>query len=219
VEFLISIIDLFLHLDDHLHKIILEYGTWTYAILFLIIFAETGLVVAPFLPGDSLLFVAGTFAASGSLEIGWLLSLLIIAAILGDALNYAIGKKIGTSVFDKPSRFFKRRYLDKTHQFYEKYGGKTIVIARFVPIIRTFAPFLAGVGNMGYFRFFSYNVIGAILWVLLCTLTGYFFGNLPIVKDNFGLVIIAIIVISVLPALIEVIKLRSQKLSNQPNKN
>jgi membrane-associated protein len=212
VEFLQAAIDLFLHLDDHLANLISQYGVWTYAILFLVIFCETGLVVTPFLPGDSLLFAAGAFAATGSLNIFILFVLLIIAAILGDAVNYAIGKRLGTKPFDNPkSKIFKREYLDKTHAFYEKYGGKTIIMARFLPIVRTFAPFLAGVGSMTYAKFALYNVTGAILWVLVCAGGGFLFGNLPFVKENFSLVILAIIVISALPAIIEIIKSRRKK--------
>ncbi len=212
MEFLQAAIDLFLHLDDHLANLISQYGVWTYAILFLVIFCETGLVVTPFLPGDSLLFAAGAFAATGSLNIFILFALLIIAAILGDAVNYAIGKRLGTKPFDNPkSKIFKREYLDKTHAFYEKYGGKTIIMARFLPIVRTFAPFLAGVGSMTYSKFAMYNVSGAFLWVLVCAGGGFLFGNLPFVKENFSLVILAIIIISVLPAVFEIIKARRER--------
>lgn len=211
MEFIETVIDFFLHLDAHLKEIIETYGMWTYALLFLVIFCETGFVITPFLPGDSLLFAAGTFAALGSFDIVWLIVLLIIAAIGGDAMNYAIGYRIGAAVFDRPHRLIKRQYLERTHAFYEKYGGKTIIIARFVPIIRTFAPFLAGVGRMTYLKFASYNVIGAILWVLSFTLLGYFFGNLEPVRKNFSLVIFAIIGISVLPAIFEYIRHRIHK--------
>ncbi len=204
MELLKDLLDLFLHLDTHLQTVIQTYGVWTYALLFLIIFCETGLVVTPILPGDSLLFAVGTFAASGSLDLTWTLGLLSVAAILGDALNYTIGHFMGPKVFSRPDgRFLKKEYLDRTHQFYEKYGGKTIIIARFVPIIRTFAPFVAGVGRMTYWKFASYNVIGGILWIVVCTVAGYLFGNIPIVKDNFTLVILAIIFISILPGLVE----------------
>lgn len=200
-------VDLFLHLDSHLAEIIAAYGIWTYAILFLIIFCETGLVVTPFLPGDSLLFAAGAFAALGSLNLPVLIALLIVAAILGDAVNYFIGHKIGARLLANPdSRIFKKAYIDKTHGFYERYGGKTIVIARFVPIVRTFAPFLAGVGEMTYTKFATYNVVGAILWVGICAVAGYLFGNLPIVQENFSLVILAIIAISLLPVAFEVVQ-------------
>jgi membrane-associated protein len=211
METISYLVDLFLHLDKHLAELILQYGGWTYAILFVIIFCETGLVVTPFLPGDSLLFAAGTFAAIGSFDLGWLCLVLTSAAILGDAVNYFIGNRIGHRVFEiKNSRIFRKEYLDRTHQFYEKYGGKTIVIARFVPIVRTFAPFLAGVGEMSYFKFAIYNVTGALLWVAVCVLGGYFFGNLPIVRNNFSLVILAIIFISILPAVFEIVRHRRQ---------
>jgi membrane-associated protein len=194
------LIDFVLHIDRHLDEIIRNYGALTYLILFLIIFMETGLVVTPFLPGDSLLFAAATFAAIGSLNLIWLILLLITAAILGDATNYFIGHKLGNRLIH--TKWVKKEYLDKTHRFYEKHGGKTIIIARFVPIVRTFAPFVAGVGEMSYRRFASFNVIGGVLWVLSFLLAGYFFGNIPVVRQNFGLVIIAIIIISVLPAII-----------------
>ncbi|MDR3184350.1 MAG: DedA family protein [Prevotellaceae bacterium] len=194
------LIDFVLHIDRHLDVIIRDYGALTYLILFLIIFMETGLVVTPFLPGDSLLFAAATFAAIGSLNLIWLILLLVTAAILGDATNYFIGHRLGNRLIN--TRWVKKEYLDKTHRFYEKHGGKTIIIARFVPIVRTFAPFVAGVGEMSYRRFASFNVIGGVLWVLSFLLAGYFFGNIPIVRQNFGIVIIAIIIISVLPAII-----------------
>jgi len=214
MELLSQFVDLFLHLDDHLKTVIQDYGTWTYVILFLIIFCETGLVVTPFLPGDSLLFAAGTFAAIGDLNMAFLFLLLSIAAILGDALNYWIGFFAGPQVFRKTdSRFFKKAYLDKTQGFYEKYGGKTIILARFVPIVRTFAPFVAGIGRMKYRTFFLYNVIGALLWVGLCAGAGYIFGNIPIVKDNFEIAILGVIFISVLPMMIEFIKHRSEQKS------
>jgi membrane-associated protein len=204
VELLNSAIDLFLHLDTHLKAIIDTYGGWTYAILFLVIFCETGLVVTPFLPGDSLLFAAGAFAATGVLDPWALLGLLTVAAILGDSVNYWIGERIGERAFEPGRyRFLKPQYLEKTHQFYERYGGKTIVIARFVPIVRTFAPFLAGVGSMSYRYFFTYNVVGGALWTMSFIWAGYFFGNLPFVKKNFSYVILAIIILSVMPAVIE----------------
>jgi len=209
MEMLLKFFDILLHLDKYINVVIQDYGQWTYLILFLIVFCETGLVVTPFLPGDSLLFVAGTFAALGSLNLTWLLVLLSAAAILGDTINYWIGNYIGPRVFQmENSRIFKKEYLDRTHQFYEKYGPITIVIGRFVPIIRTFAPFLAGVGSMTYGKFLVYNVAGGILWIVLFTLGGYFFGNLPIVKKNFTLVIFAIIIISVMPTVIEYFRQR-----------
>jgi membrane-associated protein len=211
VELLTNFIDLFLHLDIHLQAVIQDYGMWTYLILFLIIFCETGLVVTPILPGDSLLFAAGTFAASGALDPVWLFALLSVAAVGGDAVNYAIGHFMGPKVFQQEdSRFLKKEYLDRTHQFYEKYGGKTIIIARFVPIVRTFAPFVAGVGSMTYWRFASYNIIGGIAWIAICLFSGYAFGNIPVVKENFTLVILAIIFISILPGLIEFMRQRQQ---------
>ncbi len=198
-----QILDFFLHLDKYLNNVIIEYGVWTYAILFLIIYAETGFVITPFLPGDSLLFAAGAFAASGSLNIVWLCLLLIAAALLGNTTNYWIGYHIGDRVFKEPRpKWAKKEYLDKTHEFYEKYGGKTIIIARFVPFVRTFAPFVAGVGRMTYLKFESYDIFGGTFWVLVCCLAGYFFGNLPFVKENFSVVVLVIIFISVLPAII-----------------
>lgn len=204
-------IDLFLHLDQHLSQIITDYGFWTYLILFLIIFAETGLVIMPILPGDSLLFAAGTFAALGSLNLGLLILLLFIAAFLGDTLNYFIGNFIGPKVFSKDYRFLKKAHLVKTQQFYEKHGGKTIIFARFMPIIRTFAPFIAGVGTMNYKKFISYNIIGGILWIAGFTLLGYLFGNIPAVKKNFTLVIFGIILLSMTPPLIEYFKSKFSK--------
>lgn len=209
VDLLRYLVDLFLHLDDHLKVVIQNYGGWTYAILFLIIFCETGLVVTPFLPGDSLLFAAGTFAALGDLNFFFLLLLLTGAAILGDAANYWIGYLVGPKVFKKEdSLFFKQAYLDKTQAFYDKYGGKTIILARFVPIVRTFAPFVAGIGKMQYRTFFLYNVIGAILWVVACAGAGFLFGNIPFVQKNFEIAILAIIFVSVLPMAFEFIKHR-----------
>lgn len=203
-----AIIDMFLHLDVHLQSILLQYGAWTYLILFIIVFCETGLVVTPFLPGDSLLFAAGAFAATGALDLGYVSLLLFIAAVLGDAVNYSIGKYLGPKVLTQESRFLKKEYLERTHRFYEKYGGKTIVIARFVPIVRTFAPFLAGVGSMTYRRFAMFNVTGAVLWIGVCVGAGYAFGNLPFVKNNFTLVILGIIFVSILPAAIEILRER-----------
>ncbi len=213
MELIQYLIDLFLHLDEHLSTVIQTYGTWTYALLFSIIFMETGFVVTPFLPGDSLLFAAGTFAspALGSpLSIGLLWLLLCGAAILGDTVNYWIGHFVGPRAFTGEIRFLKKEYLDRTHEFYERHGGKTIVLARFVPIIRTFAPFVAGIGAMSYGRFITYNVVGGIAWVTIFTLGGYFFGNLPFVKENFTFVVLAIILISVLPMVYEVIKERTR---------
>ncbi len=204
---LASLIDFVLHIDQHLIELTQAYGLWIYAILFLIVFCETGLVVTPFLPGDSLLFAAGAVAALGGMNVHIAAALLLAAAVIGDAVNFAIGKYFGEKLFAKPdSRVFKREYLDKTHAFYEKYGGKTIILARFVPIVRTFAPFVAGMGNMHYGRFIRYNIIGALMWVGLLTYAGYFFGELPVVKNNFGLVVIGIIVVSVLPMAVEIAK-------------
>lgn len=201
-------IDLFLHLDEHLNVIINNYGTWTYLILFGVIFLETGVVITPFLPGDSLLFAAGTFAALGSLRAEVLFVLLVTAAVLGDTVNYWIGHYIGPRAFSGDIRFLKKEYLDRTHEFYERHGGKTIILARFIPIIRTFAPFVAGVGAMTYSRFVLYNVVGGVVWVAIFVFGGYFFGNLPAVQDNFTLVILAIIALSVLPAVFEVLRER-----------
>ena len=211
MEWLTTLIDIFLHLDEYLSTIIQQYGTLTYLLLFAVIFMETGLVVTPFLPGDSLLFAAGTFAspALGSpLNIWGLWGLLCAAAVLGDTVNYWIGHFIGPRAFSGEIRFLKKEYMDRTHAFYERHGGKTIVLARFVPIVRTFAPFVAGIGAMDYKHFITYNLFGGVLWVTLFTFGGYFFGNLPFVKENFSLVVIAIIVISVLPAVYEVVKER-----------
>ena len=211
MDLLPRIIDLFLHLDQHLGQLISQYGTWTHLILFLIVFCETGLVVTPFLPGDSLLFAAGTFAALGALDLWMVVLLLILAAILGDTVNYWIGAYIGPRAFKGDIRFLRKEYLDRTHAFYEKHGGKTIIMARFVPIIRTFAPFVAGVGAMSYPRFITYNVVGAVLWVGLFVLGGYFFGNISVVRENFTLVILAIIGISVLPIVIEALRARGSR--------
>jgi len=197
-------VDLVLHLDQHLRELAQTYGTWVYAVLFLIVFLETGVVVTPFLPGDSLLFVAGTVAAAGQLNVHVLVLLLIAAAIAGDTLNYSIGRYLGPRVFRfDDSRFFKRAHVDRTHAFFERHGGKAIIIARFVPIIRTYAPFVAGIGAMSYRRFLVFNVTGAVLWVVLLTYAGFFFGNLPLVRNNLTAVILGIIVLSVMPAFIE----------------
>lgn len=207
--------DFILHLDVYLDQIIANYGSLTYAILFIIIFIETGLVVTPFLPGDSLLFAAGAFAALGSLNIFLLLALLTVAAILGDTVNYWIGHFFGEKLVANPRIPIKKEHIEKTQKFFDKHGGKTIILARFVPIIRTFAPFVAGIGKMHYGQFISFNFIGGIAWVLLLTLTGFFFGNIPMVKDNFSTVIIAIIFISVIPMIIQALinKLQKEKTS------
>lgn len=208
MEFFSGIVDVFLHLDKHLTDIISEYGTWTYLILFLVIFIETGVVVMPFLPGDSLLFAAGALAANpeNGLNIVLLMGLLFVAAFLGDTLNYTIGDFIGPKVFNRDYRFLKREYLLQTQAFYEKHGGKTIIFARFIPIIRTFAPFIAGVGTMKYGKFISYNLVGGFLWVVTFSMIGYFFGNLPAVKSNFTLVVFAIILLSIMPPVFEFLK-------------
>jgi membrane-associated protein len=204
-------VDLFLHVDKHLGAIIQSYDTWTYFILFVVVFAETGFVVTPFLPGDSLLFAAGAFSARGSLDVHTVAILIFIAAVLGDAVNYGIGHFIGPKLLkNQNSKIFKKHYLERTNKFYEKYGGKTIIIARFVPIVRTFAPFMAGVGTMNYSKFAAYNIIGAALWVLLFVYGGFLFGDLPFVKKNFSVVILAIIVLSVLPAVFEVWQARKE---------
>jgi membrane-associated protein len=207
----LEFINVMLHLDKYLNLAIQNYGMLTYLILFLIIFCETGFVFTPFLPGDSLIFAAGTFAALGSLNLGLLCLVLSLAAILGDTLNYSIGKFIGKELFTKKrSRFIKKEHLEKTQLFYEKHGGKTIIIARFMPIIRTFAPFVAGIGEMNYLRFIAYNVVGGLSWVILLSTLGYQFGNVPIVKENFTIVIFAIIFISILPGIITIL---NQKLN------
>lgn len=208
MDFLAGLVDLFLHLDEHLANIISQYGTWTYAILFAVIFLETGVVVTPFLPGDSLLFAAGTFAALGSLNVYLLAGLLMVAAILGDTVNYSIGHYLGERAYN--IKFLKKEYFDKTHAFFEKHGGKTIFLARFVPIVRTFAPFVAGIGKMSYGYFITYNFVGGVVWVLLFTFAGYFFGNIPFVRANFEFVIIAIILISLLPMIVEWWKARRE---------
>ena len=215
-----DVLDIFLHVDQHLLALSVEYGVWIYAILFIVVFCETGLVVTPFLPGDSLLFATGALCAVGSgqggMELGIAIPLLIVAAILGDALNYRIGRAVGPGYLErwlekksKPTglaRLIKREHLERTQAFYEKYGGKTIVLARFVPIVRTFAPFVAGIGKMQYRQFFVFNVVGALAWVLICVFAGFFLGELPFVKKNFEIVVLAIIFISVLPIAIEMIK-------------
>lgn len=204
-----AIIDFILNIDQHLQILAADYGLWIYAILFLIIFCETGLVVTPLLPGDSLLFAAGGLAAIGEMNVHLMVVILVIAAILGDATNFYIGKYFGHRLFANPdSKIFRRSYLEKTHAFYTKHGGKTIILARFVPIVRTFAPFVAGMSNMNYAQFSRYNIIGALLWVPIFSYLGYFFANIPIVRDNLSLVLIAIILLSVLPGVIEIVRHR-----------
>lgn len=211
MELLTTFIDIVLHLDKYLQVLVQDYGVWIYLILFVIIFCETGLVVTPFLPGDSLLFVAGAVAAAGGMNVHLMVVLLIVAAILGDAVNYAVGRYFGPKIFHyEGSRILNPRHLEKTHAFYERHGGKTIIIARFIPIIRTYAPFVAGIATMPYPRFAMFNVVGAVVWVTSLSYAGYFFGNIPWVKSNLSLVIITIIILSILPAIIEVLR---QKLS------
>jgi membrane-associated protein len=210
-ELFFKAVDLFLHLDRYLGNVIGEYGVWTYLILCLVVFCETGLVVTPLLPGDSLLFAAGTFCSLGVIRLDLMIILLCIAAIGGDTVNYWIGHKIGPAIFKKEdSRFFKKKYLERTHAFYEKHGGKTIIIARFMPIIRTFAPFVAGIGAMSYGKFIIYNIIGGAAWVMACILAGYFFGNIPFIKNNLTIVVFTIIFLSILPAIIQVFSSRKR---------
>lgn len=220
MELIKTLIDFILHIDQHLVEIVSNYKTWTYLILFLIIFAETGLVVTPFLPGDSLLFAAGAIIAKPESNLNIVLTciLLIIAAVLGDLVNYHVGKYIGPKAFSGKYRFLKKEYLERTQQFYYKHGGKTIIYARFIPIIRTFAPFVAGIGTMSYLRFATYNVTGGIAWVISFLLLGYFFGGLPVIKDNFTYVIFGIILVSILPPIIEVIRGKRKK-SVEPEVN
>ena len=206
------LVDFILHIGDHLQELVKNYGNWIYAILFAIVFCETGLVVLPFLPGDSMLFAAGTIAAVGDMNIFVLIGLLIVAAILGDFVNFEIGKHFGQKLFSNPnSKIFKQSYLQKTHDYYERYGGRTIIIARFIPIVRTFAPFVGGMGNMNYAQFARYNIVGAVLWVVSFTTLGYFFGQLPFVKEHFSWIMIAIIEFSVVPMVIEIIRHRNDK--------
>lgn len=214
MEIIQLIIDFILHIDRHMIELVQDYHLWTYAILFVIIFCETGLVVTPFLPGDSLLFVAGAITALPDmpLKIGYLVLIVFAAAVLGDSCNYTIGHFFGKKLFSNPnSRIFRQSYLDKTHNFFKKYGGKTIILARFVPIVRTFAPFVAGMGKMHYYYFMMYNLIGGALWVSIFCFAGYFFGDLPFVQKNLKLLLLAIIVISVLPAVIEVLRAKMKK--------
>jgi len=212
VEFIRDVVEIVLHLDKYLDIVIRDYGTWTYAILFLIIFCETGLVVTPFLPGDSLLFAVGTLAALGSLDVRLIIALLITASFSGDNVNYWVGRFTGPRVFhSESSRFLNRKHLDRTRHFYEKYGRKTIIIARFVPIVRTFAPFVAGIGRMRYGSYVLFSIAGGVLWITSLVLSGYFFGNIPVVKNNFSLVILAIIIISVMPGVIEYLRHRFGK--------
>jgi len=211
MESLKHILDLFLHVDKHLLDLVQTYGTWAYGILFGIIFMETGLVVTPFLPGDSLLFAAGALAGAGALNIHIVIPLLIAAAVTGDNVNYVIGRTVGPRVFHEGNRFFKKEYLLRTHDFYEKHGGKTLVLARFVPIVRTFAPFVAGIGRMHYPKFLAYSVAGGAFWVSLFGLLGYFFGGLQVVKENFSIAVLVIIALSLTPMVIEVWKARVRK--------
>ncbi len=212
MSFAKSLVDLFLHLDVHLSAIITQYGAWTYGLMFVVIFIETGLVVTPFLPGDSLLFAAGTFAALGALNIWMLFLLLAAAAVLGDTANYWIGHFIGERAYN--IKWIKREYLERTQHFFDKYGRSTIFLARFVPIVRTFAPFVAGVGQMSYPAFISYNIFGGIVWVALFTFAGYFFGNIPFIRQHFSLVVLAIVFISIVPMIVEAVK--AQREGKQP---
>jgi len=208
-----QVLDLFLHLDGHLAGLIQMYGGWTYPILFLVVFLETGVVVTPFLPGDSLLFAAGAIAATGGLDVGALFVLLALAAVAGDTANYGIGQRIGPRAFSGRIRFLRHEHLVRTQEFYERHGGKTIFLARFIPIIRTFAPFVAGIGRMSYARFLGYNMIGGVTWVGVCLFAGYGFGNLPSVKNNFSLVLLGIVVVSLLPVVFEWLRGRRRKSS------
>ena len=214
MQFIKSILDFILHIDAHLEQLVAQYGVWLIPILFVIIFAETGLVVTPFLPGDSLLFAAGALSAvdkSGALNIFVLWVVLMLAAVLGDSVNYAIGRRLGKGIFKEGNRILKPEYLARTEAFYEKHGNKTIILARFVPIVRTFAPFVAGVGSMDYRRFITYNVVGGVVWVTLFLFVGYFIGNIPFIKENFEYVTILIILVSVLPMVFEYLKERRHR--------
>ncbi len=215
MEVIKFLIDFVLHMDEHLSVIISDYGVWTYGILFFIIFLETGFVITPFLPGDSLLFAAGSFAALGALNPVYLFILLSIAAVIGDTVNYSIGHYIGPRAFSGEIKYLKKEHLDRTSEFYEKHGGKTIILARFIPIIRTFAPFVAGVGAMTYSKFILYNVVGGISWVAIFTFGGFYFGNLPFVRDNFEIVIFTIIFISFIPPVLEFFKARKEMKENK----
>ena len=206
MELVRAVFDFILHIDVHLGAIIASYGVLTYGILFVIIFVETGLVFVPFLPGDSLLFAAGAFAALGSLNLWVVIPLMMLAAVLGDTVNYWIGHFFGHKLAQNPHVPINKEHIEETQRFFDKHGGKTIILARFVPIVRTFAPFVAGIGRMHYRQFISYNMIGGILWVLLATLAGFFFGNIPFVKENFSLVVLGIVLVSVVPMLLQVIK-------------
>ncbi|MCX7770910.1 MAG: DedA family protein [Proteobacteria bacterium] len=218
MDFIGEIFSYLLHLDRHLAVLIQKYGAYTYVIFFLIVFCETGLVVTPFLPGDSLLFAAGTFCALGSLNVHFLSIILIVSAILGDTVNYWIGNKFGERILSKNNKLIKKEHLIKTQKFYEKHGGKTIILARFVPIVRTFAPFVAGIGKMNYSKFLTFNVVGGIAWVVIFVYGGYFFGNIPIIKNNFTITIMIIILLSITPGLIEYVrhKLEKRKIANLP---
>jgi membrane-associated protein len=218
MAFLTDILDFILHIDVHISQLISDFGVWTYVILFLVITGETGLVIAPLLPGDSLLFAAGTFAAHGDLNVWVLFFGLSLAAVLGDALNYAVGRYLGPRLFrrEEGSRFFKRENLDRTHEFFEKYGPATIIIARFLPIIRTFAPFVAGMGRMRYPRFLAYNAVGGVAWVSLFTFVGYYFANIPFVKQHFPVVILGIVLVSVVPGAAELIRRRRKAAAAAP---
>ncbi len=212
MDVLSSLIDLLVHLDRHLLALSQDYGVWIYAILFLIVFCETGLVVTPFLPGDSLLFVAGTLAGAGAMNVHLLVIVLILAAVAGDSLNYAIGRWIGQRIYGyRDTWFFKKAFIERTHGYFERYGGRTVIIARFVPIVRTYAPFVAGIGRMDYGRFLMFNVGGAVLWVALLGYAGYFFGNIAIVQKNLTLVIFGIILLSIAPAIIEVLRAKLKR--------
>lgn len=212
MEIVTNLVSIVLHIDDYLAVLMQTYGMAVYALLFIIVFIETGLVVTPFLPGDSLLFAAGALSTTGGMNIFLLFALLSLAAILGDTVNYWIGYYVGPKVFKEgKSRFFNREHLDRTHAFYEKYGAKVIILARFIPIIRTFAPFVAGIGKMNYGKFISYNIIGGIAWVGIFTFSGYYFGNLSVVKENFSLIILGIIIVSITPIVVELLKKRAKK--------
>ena len=212
-----QLMDLVLHLEHHLGDLINYCGPWTYVVLFGIIFAETGLVVMPFLPGDSLLFALGALAASQKLDLFWLLALLSVAAIVGDTVNYWLGSKLGPRIFRGENvRFLNRKHLEKTHEFFERYGGKTIILARFIPIVRTFAPFVAGMGKMTYRRFMAYNIVGGLVWIFLFVLAGYWFGSWEVVKKNFPLIIVGIVVVSIIPPVIEYLRERRKPIATPP---